>query len=120
VFFDFKVTTERVIEACGYVEIINLIAKDRQTIFRIAPRFVVDEKGEYSIKVEYNDNGLIDKFIGYADTVLSMAQVPPTRLEKLADELCEASKNVVNPPNGRGWNRQLSTKPAQPLPGSST
>jgi hypothetical protein len=31
-----------------------------------------------------------------------MALVPPKRLEKLVDELCEAAKNVVNPQKGEG------------------
>lgn len=98
----FKVTPERVAEACGYVEYLNLLTKDRQTVFRIAPRFAIDKNGEYSMQVEYDEDGNISKLIGYTDTLAAMAQVTPKRLEKLIDELCEAAQNVVNPQNGAG------------------
>lgn len=96
----FKITPERLSEACGYVELLNLLAKDRATAFRVAPRFAVEESGEYSMKMEYDD-GEITKFIGYDDTLKSIAQVTPKRLEGLIDELYEAAKNVVNPTRGR-------------------
>jgi hypothetical protein len=101
-FKDFVVTPERVREACGYIELLNLMAGEKTTAFRLAPRFAVEESGDYSMKIEYDDNGLISKFIGYEDTLVSIAQVNSKRLEKFIDELCEAARGVVNPTNRKG------------------
>lgn len=98
----FKITPERVAEACGYIEYLNLLAKDRQTVFRVAPRFAVEKDGTYSMRVEYDEDGNISKFVGYEDAIVNMAMVTPKRLEKLIDEFSEAAKNVVNPPNDGG------------------
>jgi hypothetical protein len=98
----FKITPGRVGEACGYIEYINLTLKDKATVFRVAPRFAVEPDGEYSMKIEYDEDGNISRFVGYEDALMSMALVPPKRLEKLVDELCEAAKNVVNPQKGEG------------------
>lgn len=101
-FKDFVVTPERVREACGYMELMNLMMNERSTAFRLAPRFAVEDTDEYSMTIEYDDNGLISKFVGYEDTLISIAQVNSNRLEKFIDELCEAARNVVNPPKGKG------------------
>jgi hypothetical protein len=98
----FKVTPERVAEACGYVEYLNLLAKDKQTVFRVAPRFAIEKDGSYSMQIEYDEDGDIKQLVGYTDTLSAMAQVTPKRLERLIDELCEAAKNVVNPQTGAG------------------
>ena len=98
----FKVTPERVSEACGYIELMNLSTGDRSTAYRVAPRFALEPDGEYSMRVEYNADGDIEKFVGYEDTLVSISQVTPKRLETLIAELCEAARNVVNPPKGKG------------------
>jgi hypothetical protein len=116
-FKDFVVTPERVSEACGYIEMISLISNDRVMAFRLAPRFAVEENDEYSMKIEYDDNGLISKIIGFEDTAVSISQVTPKRLEKFMDELCEAARNVVNPMKGKGSGGRTATEQPQPLPG---
>ena len=98
----FKITPQRVAEACGVVEYINLTLKDKGTVISVAPRFVVDDKGEYSMTVKYDDDGDIEAFEGHIETLMAMSQVTPKRLEKLIDEFSEAARGVVNPPTGEG------------------
>ena len=98
----FKITPERVAAACGYIEWLNLTAKDRPTVLRVAPRFAVNKDGEYEMQIEYDEDGDLKQMIGYEDTLVAMAQVTPQRLEKLIDEFCEAARNVVNPQKGEG------------------
>jgi hypothetical protein len=98
----FKVTPARFAEACNVIEYQNASAKSRETIIRIAPRFVVDKDGEYIVKVTLDEDGDIEKFDGLDEAFMKMAAITPKRLEKLVDEFCEAAKGIVNPPSGTG------------------
>jgi hypothetical protein len=99
---NFKITPERVAEACNIIEYINLTLKDKGTVMMVAPRFVLKNDGEYSMSVKYNEDGDIDAFEGYADTLMLMSSITPKRLEKLIDEFSEAARAIVNPPKGTG------------------
>jgi hypothetical protein len=98
----FNITPQRVAEACNIIEYINLTLKDRGTVMSIAPRFVVDENGEYSMTIKHDEDGDIESMEGYAVALVAMAQTTPKRLEKLINEFCEAARAIVNPPKGEG------------------
>lgn len=95
----FKVTPDRFAEACNVIEYLNASAKARDTIIRIAPRFIVDEQGEYIVKVKLDGDGDIESFDGLDDAFAKMAAITPRRLEKLVSEFSEAARAIVNPPN---------------------
>lgn len=98
----FLITPARFAEACGIIEYLNASAGDRETVFFIAPRFVLNEAGEYVVKVTYDDDGDIKEFTNLKEAQKRMALIPPQRLEKLVKEFREAAKSIVNPPNGTG------------------
>ena len=79
------------------IEYLNASARVRDTIVRIAPRFVVDADGNYIVKVNLDDDGDIMSFDGYDKAFVQMAAITPKRLEKLVHEFSEAAKNIVNP-----------------------
>ena len=95
----FRVTPERFAEACNVIEYLNASAKIRETAVRILPRFVVDEQDEYIVKVTLDDDGDIQSFDGLDIAFTKLAAITPKRLEKLTDQLCEAARAIVNPPN---------------------
>jgi hypothetical protein len=99
---NFKITPERVAEACNIIEYINLTLKDKGTVISVAPRFVVKDDGEYSMTVKYDKDGGIEAFESYASTLMLMSSVTPKRLEKLIDEFSEAARAIINPPKGTG------------------
>lgn len=89
-------------EVCGIIEYLNLSAADKETVIRVAPRFVVNDKGEYMVQPIYDADGDIEKLEFFDETLVAMRQVTPKRLEKLTKELSEAARAVVNPPKERG------------------
>lgn len=97
----FKVTPERFAEACNVIEYLNASAKVRDTIIRIAPRFIVNAEGEYLVKVNLDDDGDISSYDGIEAAFMQMTAITPKRLEKLVDEFSEAARAIVNPPNGK-------------------
>lgn len=97
----FKVTPDRFAEACNVIEYLNASAKNKDTIIRIAPRFIV-EKDEYIVKVTHDEDGDIENYEGLDEALLKMLAITPKRLEKLIDEFSEAAKGIVNPPSGTG------------------
>jgi hypothetical protein len=97
----FKITPERFAEACNVIEYINATAKIKETIIRIAPRFILGEDSEYIVKVNVDEDGDIRGFEGAQEAFLKMAAITPKRLEKLVNEFSEAAKGIVNPTNGR-------------------
>lgn len=76
-----------------------LSAGSKDAAIRVAPRFVVDDAGEYIVKVQIDDDGDISSFDELQAAFLKMASVTPKRMEKLAAELTEAVKGIVNPPS---------------------
>lgn len=81
------------------IEYVNTSAKNRDTIVRIAPRFIVDKEGEYIVKVTLDEDGDIQSFDGLDEAFAKMAAITPKRLEKLVGEFCEAARAIVNPPS---------------------
>jgi hypothetical protein len=98
----FKVTSDRFAEACNVIEYINASAKIVDTAVRILPRFVLDDEGQYIVKVTLDEDGDIQSFEGMDAAFAKLAAITPRRLEKLIKELSEAAKAIVNPPNGTG------------------
>lgn len=98
----FKVTPERFAEACSILDYIGATAKNHGVIIRIAPRFILDEKDEYIVKVICDEDGDIASLENNEIALLLMTKVTPKRLEKLVNEFCEAAKAIVNPTNGGG------------------
>lgn len=97
----FLITPERFAEACNVIEYLNASAKVRDTIVRIAPRFITNAEGEYLVTVNLDDDGDITSFDGLEEAFENMAAITPKRLEKLIVEFSEAAKGIVNPPNGK-------------------
>lgn len=95
----FKITPSRVAEVCNIAEYLLLDGGSKDTAIRVANRFVVNKDGEYIVKVVYDDDGDIKEFQGMAEAFQVMASVTPQRMEKLAKEMTEAVKNIVNPPS---------------------
>lgn len=98
----FKITPERFSEACGIIEYIGVSNGNKEMAIRVAPRFLLDDKGEYVVQVKLDDDGDIASLDGGTEALLQMSVVTPKRLERLSNELVEAAKAIVNPPNGTG------------------
>lgn len=98
----FLVTPERFATACNIIEYLNAQSKIKETIIRIAPRFVLGADGEYIVNVNLDADGDIESFDGLAAAFEKMAAITPKRLEKLVDEFAEAAKGIVNPPKEGG------------------
>lgn len=110
----FKITPDRFAEACNVIEYLTVSAGDRDVAMRIAPRFIVDEAGEYVVKVKLDADGDIESMENLGDALLTMTGVTPKRLEKLCNEFTEAAKAIVNPPNAGGSNGRMSTDTQKP------
>lgn len=98
----FKITTDRLLEACNIWDYVGLSAGNLDTAIRIAPRFVVDETGEYLCKVILDDEGDIKDFDGIGAALAKCGLVTPRRMQKLAKEMQEAANAIVNPQRGGG------------------
>lgn len=97
----FKITPDRIAEACNIMEYILLQNGNAPTIAKVCPRFVVGADGEYIVKVVLDNDGDIEKFENMSDAFLLMSGVTPKRLEKLTAEFTEAVRNIVNPTSAR-------------------
>lgn len=105
----FNITSDRVAEACNVLQFLALQNESVDAAIRVLPRFLVDDNGEYVIKVRLDDEGDISEFENEAEAFGKISVLTPKRLEKLAKELTEAVKNIVNPPNGRDLTKPTST-----------
>lgn len=111
----FKITPERFAEATNILEYLTLIGKGNHDLaYRIIPRFLLDENGEYMVSVKLDEDGDIQSFERYNEAMLKMTSVNPKRLEKLASELVEAANAIVNPPNTVDSNGLMSTDTKKP------
>jgi hypothetical protein len=90
----FSITPERMSEACGIIETMNLVMRDMQTAIRVAPRFVI-EADQYAVVVERDADGDITKFVGYEDVFTGMASVSAGRMREISDELYRAAVAVL-------------------------
>ena len=98
----FKISGARIAEACSVAEYLVLASGNKELVIRIAPRFVVDEAGEYVVKVNIDEDGDITSFDQMDKAFTLMSKVTPKRLEKLTGEFAEAVKQIVNPQSGAG------------------
>lgn len=98
----FKITTERLLEACNIWDYVGMSSGNLETCIRIAPRFVTDEAGEYICKVRHDEEGDISGFDDHAVALVECGKITPKRMIKLAKEMEAAAKAVVNPPSGGG------------------
>ena len=95
----FKITPERIAEACNITEYLLLSAGSKEAALRVAPRFGLNDNGEYIVKVNIDDDGDIQSFDELRAAFGKLASVTPKRMEKLAAEFTEAVKQIVNPQN---------------------
>lgn len=70
------------------------------TCVSVLPRFLLNEKGEYVVGITYDEDGDITAYENREKALLQLSAVTPKRLERLANELTEAAKAIINPPNG--------------------
>jgi len=96
----FKVSTERFIEACTMTEYIGVVVGNLGSQMKALPKMLIDEKGEYVVKVTQNEDGDPIEFENMDKANLAMEGIGIKRFEKLRKELTEAAKNIVNPPSG--------------------
>lgn len=95
----FKITGSRIAEACSVAEYLLLSGGNTEIVARLAPRFVIDEAGEYIVKVVTDEDGDISSFEGVDVAFMQMSKVTPKRLDALSKEFVEAVKNIINPQN---------------------
>ena len=98
----FRITSERITEACNIMEYVLLQARNIETVVKVAPRFIVNKDDEYIVGVVLDEDGDISRFEGLQDAYQIMGSVTPKRLEKLTNEFVEAVRNIVNPTNEKG------------------
>lgn len=94
-----KISPDRFATACNVYEYLAMQTGDKNTAIKLLPRFVVDESGEYIIQVEHDEEGDIKDYVNIEPAVKQLFQVTPKRNEKLAKELQEAARQMVNPTN---------------------
>ena len=97
----FVISGERIAECCNITDYLLLSVGNVETVARVIPRFVLNDKGEFIVKVVLDEDGDIAKFENMTDALMKISGVTPKRLEKLTGEFMEAVKNIVNPPNAR-------------------
>ena len=98
----FKITPERFSQACSILQYMGILSKNSGVVVSVAPRFIVDQNGEYIVKVTLDEDGDIESLEGMDDALVLLAQVTPKRLEKLIDEFNEAANAIVNPTKEKG------------------
>ncbi len=97
----FRITPDRMAESCSIMDYLLVQSGNAEVIVRIAPRFIVNDAGEYVVKIVTDNDGDITELQNIQDAFAKMTGVTPKRLEKLIPEFMEAVKNIVNPPNAR-------------------
>lgn len=121
----FKINADRFADACTINDYLGVTIGKLTSQLLVLPKMVVavgehkiikkstikgepDEvlkivpDGEYIVEVVLNEDGDIKeaKFLDEAQRMIEVAGITPRRLSNLCKELTEASKNIVNPPNG--------------------
>ena len=86
----FRITPERFAEACNTLEYINVTNGNREVAIRTVPKFLLDDDGEYTVKVSLDDDGDITGFENLEKALFRMTAVTPKRLEKLTHEIGRA------------------------------
>ena len=98
----FKFTTDRVLDALSIWDYVGVTSGNLETCIRVAPRFVVDDTGEYLVTVENDEDGDIKELKDQSKALAECGKVTPRRMAKLAKEMQEVVNNIVNPRKGRG------------------
>ena len=110
----FKITPDRFAEASNILEYLSISNSKIDLAIRMMPRFLLDDSGEYVVKVILDADGDIERYDCLNEALMLMTAVTPKRLEKLAHELVEAAKAIVNPPSAGGLNGLTSTDTPKP------
>lgn len=96
----FKITPARFAEACSVLDYLGATSgRNKDSVMRIAHRFIVDKDGEYIVKIKLDEDGDIEGFENTEIALTQMMKVTPQRLEKLINEFSEAARAIVNPPS---------------------
>lgn len=98
----FKISADRMAEACNILEYLALTGGSIETSIRVAPRFMLGDSEEYIVKIVLDEDGDIASMDGLSDAFARMSAVTPKRLEKLGKELTEAAKALISPLKGGG------------------
>lgn len=106
----FVISPQRFTEVCTVPEYLGVFVGSIAAQMAVLPRMLVDEKGKYIIEVIHNEDGdpVEYKNVQKAEKIMDKIGIP--RFEKLRNELTEAARNIVNPPNG-GSSTKQSTPP---------
>lgn len=97
-----KVSPARFAEACNVMEYLAISGGNTNMAMRVIPRFILNKDGEYIVKAVLDEDGDIKQYDGLDEAIVKFSAVTPTRAEKLAQEIVEAAKGIVNPQSGGG------------------
>ena len=92
-----KITGTRIAEVCTIAEYLLLSSGNKAVVIRVAPRFVLNDEGEYIVKPIYTDDLDIDSFENHQEAFSKLLTISVKRMDKLAIEFQEAIKQIVNP-----------------------
>lgn len=98
----FKITPERIQAVCSIPEYYGIMAKRQGSAMMIAPRLLVNEKGEYIMTAIYDEDGDVKEYQGLNEALQILANTPLVRLAAMMDELMKACIDIINPPSGGG------------------
>lgn len=96
----FVITPQRFADACSLLEYSGVLMGNIGYQMMALPKMLVDDKGEYVVKVTHDSEGDVEKVEGLAAANERMKNISIPRFEKLRRELTEAARNIVNPPSG--------------------
>lgn len=98
-----KISSDRFEKACNIYEYLAILSGDKNTSIKVLPRFVYDENaGDYIMGITHDEDGDIQEYTNTEAAVKSLFGVTPKRIEKIAKELQEAAKQIVNPTSEGG------------------
>jgi len=95
----FKITPERFATACSALQYMGVKSEQENIMINTLPRFMVDDKGEYIIKVKIDEDGDVEAVEDADMTLDALTKITPKRLETLYQELREAANGIVKKVN---------------------
>jgi hypothetical protein len=97
----FKITPERVAECATISEYLGALNGNIGLMMLMLPKLAIDDKGNYIVDVVLDDDGDIVELKNIDEARGVLLKITPKRFKKLAEEISEAMKEIVNPPNSR-------------------
>jgi len=112
------ITPARFALAANVMEYLAVSRGSKDVAIRLVPRFIMNGDNDYLVKVKLDEDGDIEGYENMDAAFDKLSKMNPARVDKLAGELVEAAKAIVNPPSEGGSNKPTSTDTAKPPSGS--